>query len=224
MAPADAKHCPGCGLALHGAAPRPEEASESGSKGACPRCHPRRSELVARELGGLAIDACTSCGGVFVATLGLDRLMKDGDQQAHVSTALQGASVAPTPAAVKAAEQVKYLPCPVCKNLMGRQNFGRSSGVIIDWCKSHGTWFDASELERVLIFVRAGGLDVARRREIEELEQKLKDRRREAAKPQPMGAFDRDQYRGNIGGPGVMDVVDVAVDLMALSIQTIFRR
>ena len=39
-----------------------------------------------------------------------------------------------------------------------RKNFGRRSGVIVDWCGRHGTWFDPDELERVAAFVAAGGL------------------------------------------------------------------
>ena len=41
---------------------------------------------------------------------------------------------------------------------MNRRNFGRTSGVIVDCCGAHGTWFDADELERVGKFVAAGGL------------------------------------------------------------------
>jgi Zn-finger nucleic acid-binding protein len=67
---------------------------------------------------------------------------------------------------------------------MTRVHFARASGVIVDVCKGHGTWFDRDELRQVLEFVRAGGLDVARAREKEELEherQRLKDRQRALA-------------------------------------------
>jgi hypothetical protein len=30
---------------------------------------------------------------------------------------------------------------------MNRKNFGSVSGVVIDWCKGHGFWFDAEERE-----------------------------------------------------------------------------
>jgi Zn-finger nucleic acid-binding protein len=53
---------------------------------------------------------------------------------------------------------VRYLRCPECSQPMMRMNFGRRSGVILDACKRHGTWFDAGELERVRDFVCAGGL------------------------------------------------------------------
>jgi hypothetical protein len=42
---------------------------------------------------------------------------------------------------------------------MQRRNFGRRSGVIVDWCGSHGTWLDANEMEDVAAFVLGGGLE-----------------------------------------------------------------
>jgi Zn-finger nucleic acid-binding protein len=42
---------------------------------------------------------------------------------------------------------------------MARMNFGRRSGVVVDVCGPHGTWFDGGELDAVLQFVRDGGLE-----------------------------------------------------------------
>src|SRR3954465_10099199 len=47
------------------------------------------------------------------------------------------------------------------------------TGIIIDVCRAHGTFFDAGELPMIIDFVMAGGLDKAQRKDIE--------RRREAA-------------------------------------------
>jgi Zn-finger nucleic acid-binding protein len=47
---------------------------------------------------------------------------------------------------------------------MNRKNFAEVSGVIVDVCKKHGTWFDLGELPRVLAFVAAGGLERSRHR------------------------------------------------------------
>jgi hypothetical protein len=41
---------------------------------------------------------------------------------------------------------------------MNRKNFGAHSGIIVDVCREHGTWFDGDELAAALEFVRAGGL------------------------------------------------------------------
>lgn len=56
------------------------------------------------------------------------------------------------------AEPVRYRPCPTCDHLMNRKNFGGTSGIVVDVCALHGTFFDAGELPRVLEFVRRGGL------------------------------------------------------------------
>ncbi len=48
---------------------------------------------------------------------------------------------------------------------MNRVNFARCSGVIVDICKGHGTWFDREELSRIVEFIRAGGLSVSREKE-----------------------------------------------------------
>jgi Zn-finger nucleic acid-binding protein len=54
---------------------------------------------------------------------------------------------------------------------MTPMNFGRRSGVIIDVCRAHGTWFDRGELDAVLDFVGSGGIepDVEGRERSEEL-------------------------------------------------------
>ena len=65
---------------------------------------------------------------------------------------------------------VRYVPCPLCAKLMNRINFGKRSGIVLDSCAKHGTWFDADELRRVVEFVRDGGLDRARAIGKEQLE------------------------------------------------------
>jgi hypothetical protein len=42
---------------------------------------------------------------------------------------------------------------------MARMNFGHHSGILVDTCREHGTWFDQGELDATLEFVRAGGLE-----------------------------------------------------------------
>jgi hypothetical protein len=42
---------------------------------------------------------------------------------------------------------------------MSRKNFGAHSGIVVDVCRDHGTWFDGGELAAALEYVRAGGLE-----------------------------------------------------------------
>ena len=52
---------------------------------------------------------------------------------------------------------------------MNRMNFAHCSGVIVDVCKPHGTFFDRDELRRIVEFIRSGGLDKARALELANL-------------------------------------------------------
>lgn len=63
---------------------------------------------------------------------------------------------------------------------MNRVNFANCSHVVVDVCTQHGTWFDRDELRRIVEFIRAGGLEAARERQIAELEEQR--RRLNAAK------------------------------------------
>jgi Zn-finger nucleic acid-binding protein len=58
--------------------------------------------------------------------------------------------------------KVRYVPCPECGQLMNRVNFARCSGVVVDVCKGHGTWFDRDELQQIIEFVQSGGLGISR--------------------------------------------------------------
>ena len=62
---------------------------------------------------------------------------------------------------------------------MNRINFARCSGVIVDICKGHGSWFDRDELTRIVEFIRAGGLDAARAKEKAAIEEERRQLRQE---------------------------------------------
>ena len=62
-----------------------------------------------------------------------------------------------------------YIPCPECKKLMNTKNFSGCSGIVMDYCRDHGRWFDRGELQKIISFVKNGGLRKAREREIEDL-------------------------------------------------------
>src|SRR5262249_7438133 len=128
----------------------------------CPVCkqvltaYPRAGQ--GRESG--ALFDCARCGGQFVEHTLLRELLQHHERAALPEGAPRLAG-RPDP-------RNSYVPCPVCASLMNRKNFGEMSGVIVDVCKKHGTWFDLGELPCVLAFVAAGGLERSRRRAIEE--------------------------------------------------------
>ncbi len=96
-----------------------------------------------------------------------EKICADREQQAAV---LGAASPAPTKP-VQGVDKVRYVPCPECEQLMNRINFARCSGVVVDVCRGHGTWFDREELSSIVEFIRGGGLDAARSREKAALEE-----------------------------------------------------
>lgn len=152
------KHCQRCGAA---AALRSDTA---GSENHCPRC---RTALQSLTLGATPLQECEQCSGLWVAVASFERICADREQQAAV---LGAASPAPTHA-VRETSKVNYVPCPECSKLMNRINFARCSGVIVDVCKGHGTWFDRDELSRIVEFIRSGGLEASRAREKSEIEE-----------------------------------------------------
>jgi Zn-finger nucleic acid-binding protein/ribosomal protein L40E len=147
--PGAARYCSGCGIEF-----RPEPAVAAGEAVPCPVCP---APLTPRSLAGLAVQECATCRGLWVPAVNFDTLVARAGarQQTTPSDGLGTRTDArPTPSA-----RVAYRPCPVCRQVMHRKNFARISGVVVDWCRTHGTWLDANELEQIAAFVVAGGME-----------------------------------------------------------------
>jgi Zn-finger nucleic acid-binding protein len=89
---------------------------------------------------------------------------------------------------------IRYVPCPVCAQLMNRINFANCSNVVVDVCRDHGTWFDRDELRRIVEFIRGGGFDRAREKEIREIE----EQRRRLKAARLAGAGDESERSGAV--------------------------
>jgi Zn-finger nucleic acid-binding protein len=143
---AGSQHCSTCGNELGRALP------DSPSAEQCPVC---KAALTALDSDRGRLFDCARCDGKFVPHTVLLALL------ARAPANRLGARL-PKPA--NPLEQaVVYRACPTCGQLMHRKNFGERSGVIVDLCSLHGTWFDREELPRVLAFVENGGLERAER-------------------------------------------------------------
>src|SRR3989441_7957943 len=152
------KHCPRCG-----AAAAHVEAAALPTR-SCPRCRTGMQSVV---IGATSVRECSQCEGLWVDVASFEKICADREQQAAV---LGAASPAPAHALGTTPSKINYVPCPECAQLMNRVNFAKCSGVILDVCKGHGTWFDRDELSQIVEFVRGGGLDVSRSREKAEIE------------------------------------------------------
>jgi Zn-finger nucleic acid-binding protein len=144
-----AKFCPHCG--------GPAAQWSSGKSDClCPACEVPMLRGTLREI---PLHECAKCFGLWLDTPTFERICRDAEHQAAVlgSALVIDGQAALTP--------VRYRRCPHCRDFMNRMNFARCSGVIVDICRAHGTWFDLNELHRIVHFIRAGGLDRARRNE-----------------------------------------------------------
>jgi Zn-finger nucleic acid-binding protein len=185
------KHCPHCGAA----AAQATAANLSVLK--CPRC---RIDMSPITLGTVAMRECEKCLGLWVEVAAFEKICGDREQQ----SAVLGAAL-PLTARQTSSEELKsirYVPCPQCGQLMNRINFARCSGVIVDVCKGHGTWFDRDELSGIVQFIRGGGLEVSRQKEKTELEFERQQLRAEqlaaATRGTSFAAYSSDDER--IGG------------------------
>jgi Zn-finger nucleic acid-binding protein len=156
------KHCPYCGAQV-----TPAKLSESTPE-ACPRC---QFQLRAIEIGNSSLRECHHCGGLWVDKDTLQKICDDHEKQEAVLGLGEMETIPPSES--PSASQRMYVPCPVCGTLMNRLNFAGCSGIVIDWCKPHGTWFDYNELPRIVSFIREGGLKKSREREKESIRSEM---------------------------------------------------
>jgi Zn-finger nucleic acid-binding protein len=124
--------------------------------GDCPRC---RRRLNAIEIEGVFLDECERCFGAWSDLDTFERICSERERQAAILKRFGDKAESDRTV------EIRYVPCPVCGQLMNRSNFARVSGVVIDTCKPHGVWFDEQELPRIIEFIKKGGLDIAREKE-----------------------------------------------------------
>jgi len=144
--------------------------------GDCPRC---KVDLDLLTIGETTLRECTKCGGLWADVETFEIVCADTEKQSSVLGFFnnrQTSSVAPA--------KINYVPCPDCGQLMNRNNFAHSSGVVIDTCKEHGAWFDADELPKIVEFIRKGGMEHARQKELAEIKDERSRLRDEMRKQQ----------------------------------------
>jgi Zn-finger nucleic acid-binding protein len=194
------KHCPHCGAsaALATAAELPVLK--------CARC---QIDMASITLGTVAMRECDQCAGLWVEVAAFEKICADREEQAAVLGTASPAPAHPLPSPDM--QKVRYAPCPQCGQLMNRINFARCSGVIVDICKGHGTWFDRDELSGIVQFIRGGGLEVSRQKEKTEIEfqrEQLRNEQLMAANraAHSLGSYsaDEDRMRGLSAAGGLL--------------------
>jgi Zn-finger nucleic acid-binding protein len=143
--------CTGCGVAFL-PEPVPDEHEDPP---ACPICE-GAEPMAVRGVGGVWVRECAKCNGLWVPGERLDALIQRAVDGARERAASGVSRAERRPRSITV--QFAYRNCPVCGHHMQRKNFGKRSGVIVDWCGAHGTWLDKDELEQIAAFIAEGGL------------------------------------------------------------------
>jgi Zn-finger nucleic acid-binding protein len=154
------RHCPHCG------AEALTSKSDQNKSLQCPRCE---GNLIPQAVGKHTLLVCNQCGGLWADKDGFqDICTKEEEQEAVLAFQSEPLEQAPAPARKS---RRAYMPCPDCGKLMNHKNFS-GSGVVLDWCRDHGSWFDRQELQRIVEFIRKGGMRKARERELSQLKER----------------------------------------------------
>ena len=156
-------HCPNCGFAVMAA----RRVSKKDLK--CPVC---ANTLEIHVYDTNKIYACPKCGGIW---LDHDSLHFICDFM-EMRTVERGQILPDLKAPTAGKPRRAYIPCPECGKIMNSKQFARGSGIIIDYCREHGNWFDWQELSQAVEFIQKGGMNKSLRLEIERLKE---DTRRE---------------------------------------------
>ena len=134
--------------------------------------------MVARLVGDTLLDECPSCHGVWLDAAGVDRLVRERRQVSTQAVLGMGTRSKKEFLPVTPPGRM-YVKCPECETIMNRTNFAQRSGILIDTCRGHGTWFDADELPRIVEFVSNGGIEASNEATLRRLKEET---RRERAK------------------------------------------
>jgi Zn-finger nucleic acid-binding protein len=145
-------------------------------------------------VGDVVVDECMSCRGLVLDEIAVKRIVTDR-QQARAESLLGALPKLDNREKPPERSGGKlYIKCPVCKVVMNRKLFASGTGIIIDVCRSHGTFFDAGELPIIIEFVMNGGLEKQQKKDLERMRDQIKRESRSMSMPA-------------VGGPGASDAL-----------------
>jgi Zn-finger nucleic acid-binding protein len=170
----DARNCRRCGKHLPD-----EDPAHRKEALACAGCG---AAMTPRKLDNTLFDDCDHCGGLWLCPRTIDAVRTHAETRSRMLPFDMLSSDGSWDGGAKKKERKKiaYRRCPLCSKMMNRTNYARRSGVIIDVCREHGSYFDRGELAALFRFIEDGGLEKIRRRDEEELRAKKRDVRRAA--------------------------------------------
>lgn len=142
-----ARHCHACGVAVE---PQPIGAGDP--RRPCPVCDggpPLASRGVSADLNVLE---CARCGGLWIAPGPLRDLVARVALGKSEASALLGPLAGERRAPRERPDPggPLYRACVVCAQRMNRTRFAGRTPVVVDYCRTHGVWFDDHELAAAL--------------------------------------------------------------------------
>lgn len=120
----------------------------------CPECCTPLSRIEFGTEPVLQIERCPTCLGLFFNPGEIEALLDEGTSGVVWLDPVQLKQIA---ADFEGEREIVYRRCPVCSERMSHANFGGHSGVILDYCGSHGLWLDGGKFRRLAEWWRAGG-------------------------------------------------------------------
>jgi Zn-finger nucleic acid-binding protein len=108
----------------------------------CPRCS--YSPLAPRDVGNTRMQSCFGCGGVWLDNASAAALLESLHPEVR-EMAMRADANAESP--IRATN--RPMDCAVCVERMEHRHF-TTADVQLDVCVKHGTWFDSSELVRMI--------------------------------------------------------------------------
>ena len=112
----------------------------------CPACS---RPLSARRIADVTIDTCETCAGMFIDAIAIHRVLAEG-QEARARAIVEAVAAGTAPTITPPVDATRR--CPTCATAMTRTLAAGGSGVVLDVCRPHGTFFDGGELHKMLEF------------------------------------------------------------------------
>jgi len=192
-------------------------AGADASNRTCPGCAQTLVHINIGQAKPLFIDRCPECLGIFFDNGELEAALHDNVSNVFDVDYRRLKQLNEHERRISAAtDEVRYVKCPICRDLMHRRAYGARSGVIIDSCRAHGVWLDAGELGHLLKWVKAGGKKLQKQRR--EQEQRDAEReRRVRVRPPDTGNFDSPMHAGgdSLFSPAYIPLLYVIMRLLA---------
>ena len=120
---------------------------------ACPKCH---GNLIAELSGSVEVGVCSEGCGTWVD---IHQEKAFWDLKPEVFTVDEMLQFRKNYEGLGPQGPLRYINCPVCKQLMNRKVWGSYSGVFIDRCQAHETWYGKEEVEKIREYIQKGGVE-----------------------------------------------------------------